>query len=129
MHDFSQFGLCGPILNALARQGYTRPTPIQQQAIPPVVAGRDVCGIAQTGTGKTAAFALPVLHRLAASGGGRNPDVSGLLVKHAEVGNTRLRSGRSKFSKPPANRQVPPKLGTPSWPRGKFREGGGDAEL
>jgi ATP-dependent RNA helicase RhlE len=69
LHDFSEFGLCRPILNALAHQGYTSPTPIQRQAIPPVVAGRDVCGIAQTGTGKTAAFALPVLHRLAAGGG------------------------------------------------------------
>jgi ATP-dependent RNA helicase RhlE len=80
LHSFSQFGLCGPILNALGRQGYTTPTPIQQQAIPPVLSGHDVCGIAQTGTGKTAAFALPILHRLAASGGGRKARACRALV-------------------------------------------------
>ena len=51
---------------ALDAEGYTTPTPIQAQAIPGVLAGRDLMGIAQTGTGKTAAFALPILHRLAA---------------------------------------------------------------
>ena len=65
--DFSDLGLSAPILSALAAQGYAAPTPIQLQAIPPVLAGRDLCGIAQTGTGKTAAFALPILERLAAS--------------------------------------------------------------
>ncbi|HEX3883330.1 MAG TPA: DEAD/DEAH box helicase [Stellaceae bacterium] len=52
------------MLSALAAEGYTTPTPIQDQAIPLALAGRDVCGIAQTGTGKTAAFALPILERL-----------------------------------------------------------------
>jgi ATP-dependent RNA helicase RhlE len=61
---FSQFGLSEPILRALATEGYVTPTPIQKEAIPHVMAGRDLCGIAQTGTGKTAAFALPILHRL-----------------------------------------------------------------
>ncbi|MBF0664310.1 MAG: DEAD/DEAH box helicase, partial [Brevundimonas sp.] len=55
------------LLQALASEGYTTPTPIQQQAIPDVMAGKDLLGIAQTGTGKTAAFALPILHRLAAN--------------------------------------------------------------
>jgi ATP-dependent RNA helicase RhlE len=63
---FSDLGLSAPILSALAAEGYSVPTPIQTQAIPPVLAGRDLCGIAQTGTGKTAAFALPILQRLAA---------------------------------------------------------------
>jgi ATP-dependent RNA helicase RhlE len=63
---FSDFGLAEPILKALVSEGYTIPTPIQAQAIPLVMTGRDLCGIAQTGTGKTAAFALPILHRLAA---------------------------------------------------------------
>jgi ATP-dependent RNA helicase RhlE len=63
--QFSDFGLADPILAALTSEGYDRPTPIQSQAITPVMAGRDLCGIAQTGTGKTAAFALPLLHRLA----------------------------------------------------------------
>jgi ATP-dependent helicase YprA (DUF1998 family) len=54
------------LLKALADEGYTTPTPIQAQAIPGVMTGKDLLGIAQTGTGKTAAFALPILHRLAA---------------------------------------------------------------
>src|SRR5260370_1576978 len=62
--SFSDFGLLPTILDALAREGYDAPTPIQSQAIPHVLAGRDLCGIAQTGTGKTAAFALPILQRL-----------------------------------------------------------------
>jgi ATP-dependent RNA helicase RhlE len=65
--DFSQFGLAAPIMKALVEEGYERPTPIQTKAIPDVMAGRDLQGIAQTGTGKTAAFALPILHRLAAA--------------------------------------------------------------
>ncbi|MFN4289015.1 MAG: DEAD/DEAH box helicase [Brevundimonas sp.] len=58
-------GLNGALLSALAREGYETPTPIQARAIPDVIKGRDLLGIAQTGTGKTAAFALPILHRLA----------------------------------------------------------------
>jgi len=65
--DFSDLGLSQPILAALSAAGYSKPTPIQCQAIPPVLSGRDLCGIAQTGTGKTAAFALPMLQRLAAN--------------------------------------------------------------
>ncbi|HLY45729.1 MAG TPA: DEAD/DEAH box helicase [Stellaceae bacterium] len=64
MSSFSDFGLLPSILDALAIEGYATPTPIQSQALPFVLAGRDLCGIAQTGTGKTAAFALPILHRL-----------------------------------------------------------------
>jgi ATP-dependent RNA helicase RhlE len=64
--NFSDLGLSAPILGTLATEGYAAPTPIQSQAIPPVLGGRDLCGIAQTGTGKTAAFALPILQRLAA---------------------------------------------------------------
>ena len=63
---FNDLGLAKPLLKALAEKGYTQPTPIQALAIPTVLAGRDLLGIAQTGTGKTAAFALPILHRLAA---------------------------------------------------------------
>ena len=65
MSFFSQLGLAEPILRALETKGYGEPTPIQRQAIPALLAGRDLLGIAQTGTGKTAAFALPSLHRLA----------------------------------------------------------------
>jgi ATP-dependent RNA helicase RhlE len=62
---FQDLGLSKPILNALAHEGYVNPTPIQAKAIPVVMSGRDLLGIAQTGTGKTAAFALPILERLA----------------------------------------------------------------
>jgi len=65
MTQFNELGLAAPLLRALEEEGYTTPTPIQAQAIPAAMAGRDVLGIAQTGTGKTAAFALPLLHRLA----------------------------------------------------------------
>ncbi len=63
--SFTDLGLAAPIQKALEAEGYVNPTPIQTQAIPHVLAGRDLQGIAQTGTGKTAAFALPILHRLA----------------------------------------------------------------
>lgn len=61
---FDQFGLAPEILRAVAEQGYATPTPIQAQAIPVVLAGRDVMGAAQTGTGKTASFSLPIIQRL-----------------------------------------------------------------
>ena len=65
--NFQELGLSPKLLKALVAEGYTTPTPIQEQAIPLALAGRDVQGIAQTGTGKTAAFALPILDRLMAS--------------------------------------------------------------
>ncbi|MBW8815786.1 MAG: DEAD/DEAH box helicase [Caulobacterales bacterium] len=65
MTQFTDLGLAKPLLKALADEGYVNPTPIQAQAIPGVLSGKDLLGIAQTGTGKTAAFALPILHRLA----------------------------------------------------------------
>ena len=64
MTQFSDLGLAEPLLRALQHEGYTQPTPIQAQAIGPVLAKRDLLGIAQTGTGKTAAFSLPILHQL-----------------------------------------------------------------
>ena len=65
MTKFTDLGLSKPLLDALAAKNYTQPTPIQAQAIPTVLTGRDLLGIAQTGTGKTAAFMLPSLDRLA----------------------------------------------------------------
>lgn len=62
--SFQDLGLSEKVLRAVEASGYTTPTPIQAQAIPPALAGRDILGIAQTGTGKTAAFVLPMLSRL-----------------------------------------------------------------
>ncbi|WP_144299659.1 DEAD/DEAH box helicase [Elioraea rosea] len=67
MTTFTDLGLATPLLRALTDEGYETPTPIQMQAIPPALEGRDILGIAQTGTGKTAAFALPILQHLAAN--------------------------------------------------------------
>jgi ATP-dependent RNA helicase RhlE len=64
MTTFSDLNLCPPLQQAIEKAGYTTPTPIQAQAIPVVMAEQDVLGCAQTGTGKTAAFLLPMLHRL-----------------------------------------------------------------
>ena len=72
MTSFNDFGLAEPILRALAEEKYQTPTPIQSQTIPLALAGRDVIGIAQTGTGKTAAFALPILDRILHQG--RRPE-------------------------------------------------------
>ncbi|MGV3540120.1 MAG: DEAD/DEAH box helicase [Rufibacter sp.] len=65
---FSDLNLIEPLLQALQEEGYTSPTPIQEQAIPPVLNGDDLLGCAQTGTGKTAAFSLPLLQRLHEAG-------------------------------------------------------------
>ena len=69
--SFDQLGLSDKVQAAVAASGYTTPTPIQGQAIPHVLARRDVLGIAQTGTGKTAAFALPMIQRLLLTPGHR----------------------------------------------------------
>lgn len=69
MTEFTDFNLVQPLLRAIAEEGYTTPTPIQAKSIPELLKGNDIMGIAQTGTGKTAAFALPLLNRLSRSGG------------------------------------------------------------
>ncbi len=75
-NHFSELGLADPIQRALSEREHVTPTPIQSQAIPKLLAGNDILGIAQTGTGKTAAFALPILHTLSRkqiNGKARNP--------------------------------------------------------
>lgn len=79
-NNFAALGLSPAILAALTAKGYTTPTPIQAQAIPALIAGRDLCGIAQTGTGKTAAFALPSIMRLGANPQPRHPLSCRMLV-------------------------------------------------
>ncbi|MEV0607937.1 DEAD/DEAH box helicase [Polymorphospora rubra] len=71
---FAELGLRPELVRAISALGYEEPTPIQREAIPPLVDGRDLLGQAATGTGKTAAFALPLLHRMRGDGGGPGPD-------------------------------------------------------
>ena len=78
--SFDEFGLAAPLTAALERAGFTTPTPIQAQAIPEALKGRDVLGIAQTGTGKTAAFALPILHHIIGLTGRPAPKTTRALI-------------------------------------------------
>jgi ATP-dependent RNA helicase RhlE len=78
--SFENLGLSQPVLQALALKEYTQSTPIQEQAIPTLLKGRDLLGIAQTGTGKTAAFMLPSIDRLTASGKRPQPRTCRMLV-------------------------------------------------
>ncbi|HEX7039754.1 MAG TPA: DEAD/DEAH box helicase [Trueperaceae bacterium] len=82
--DFASFGLEARVLAGVKDAGYTRPTPIQSQTVPAALAGRDVLGLAQTGTGKTAAFVLPILQRL-----GRGADSGRRRVRALVVAPTR----------------------------------------
>ena len=77
---FAELGITGQLLKTTLAAGYTDPKPIQVAALPPFLAGRDVLGIAQTGSGKTAAFALPILSRIAALGSKRRPRTTRALV-------------------------------------------------
>ncbi|MEZ4404992.1 MAG: DEAD/DEAH box helicase [Polyangiales bacterium] len=85
--QFAELNLDPRLLRALTDEGYTTPTPIQSQAIPPALEGRDLLGVAQTGTGKTAAFSLPLLQRLAAKphAGGRRPIRALILTPTREL--------------------------------------------
>ena len=89
--SFAAFGLSPPIVRAVTERGYTVPTPIQRQAIPAVLSGGDLLAGAQTGTGKTAGFALPILHRLSVDGrsasapGGRAPIRALILTPTREL--------------------------------------------
>jgi ATP-dependent RNA helicase RhlE len=77
---FSDFGLSSSLLTALAAENHHTPTPIQGRAIPALLAGQDLLGIAQTGTGKTAAFALPIIHELSARGVRAQPGSCNALI-------------------------------------------------
>ncbi|MGC8703828.1 MAG: DEAD/DEAH box helicase, partial [Thiomonas sp.] len=81
--SFQDLGLIEPLVRAVAEQGYTVPTPIQQQAIPVVLAGHDLLAAAQTGTGKTAGFTLPMLQRL--SGGEPARNAKGKVIPRALI--------------------------------------------
>ena len=98
MTSFKDLGLVAPILSALEAEGYTTPTPIQAQAIPHVLAGRDLQGIAQTGTGKTAAFALPILQLLAGNQARRPPGAPAACWCCRRPANWPARSPRTSCS-------------------------------
>src|SRR5512140_536652 len=87
--SFTSLGLSDALVRAVTEHGYTQPTPIQQQAIPAVLAGGDLLAGAQTGTGKTAGFVLPMLQRLAAphaaSANGRKPIRALILTPTREL--------------------------------------------
>jgi len=80
MTKFSELGLAEPLLRAVTDEGYSAPTPIQSQVIPAMLDGRDIVGIAQTGTGKTAAFVLPLLHQHIQIHGGVGHKASRALI-------------------------------------------------
>ena len=92
--SFHELRLAEPIVRAVAAEGYTNPTPIQTKAIPEALAGRDVLGCAQTGTGKTGAFALPILHRLAASAS------NGKLTRNGKQGRTPKHARHGRQTRP-----------------------------
>jgi ATP-dependent RNA helicase RhlE len=77
---FTSLGLSDPLLRAIADAGYSTPSPIQSQAIPAVLGGHDVLAAAQTGTGKTAGFTLPILHRLSQKAYNKNRPVRVLIL-------------------------------------------------
>jgi len=93
--SFKTFGLSDPLVQGILATGYTAPTEIQSQAIPAAIEGRDIIGCAQTGTGKTAAFVLPILDRLSHERAGRKRTVRSLILTP-----TRELAGR----RPPATR-------------------------
>src|SRR3569832_910520 len=83
---FAALGLSDDILTAVTALGYEEPTPVQQETIPVLLEGRDLLAQAATGTGKTAAFALPLLHRIVADGAtGRHPTAGLVLVPTREL--------------------------------------------
>src|SRR5204863_1328456 len=101
--QFAELGLIPPIAQAVASEGYEKPTPIQERAIPHVLAGRDLLGLAQTGTGKTAAFALPILQRLTGPSEARGEPPEARSARNSEA-----RDGRNTMTgKEPAGRARP----------------------
>ena len=90
---FNELNLSAPLLKAVSEAGYETPSPIQASAIPPVLEGRDLMGCAQTGTGKTAAFALPMLDRLSGAAPRKKGAIRALVL--TRPGSLRSRSARA----------------------------------
>lgn len=93
---FSKLGLSADLIATLKEQNYIQPYPIQQEAIPAILAGKDILGIAQTGSGKTASFVLPILQKFQDGVGSKNRHVRALvLVPTRRVSGTGKRSSES----------------------------------
>ena len=86
---FEDMGLSPRILSAIDTAGYESPTPIQDQSIPIAMEGKDLLGLAQTGTGKTAAFAIPLLEKLLANSGEKKANIRGRLPEVLVIAPTR----------------------------------------
>lgn len=99
-NSFKELGLATPIVEALEEKGYASPTPIQQKAIPVVLDGRDVLAAAQTGTGKTAAFTLPIMHKLSEAGQqGKKRKVRALILTPTRELAAQIRDNIELYSK------------------------------
>ncbi len=96
---FSTLGLCDPVLQAVDERGYTQPTPIQQKAIPLILAGKDLIATAQTGTGKTAAFVLPLLERFKHSGKLRGKRIRALILTPTRELAVQIEANIAAYSK------------------------------
>ncbi|MGL6315613.1 DEAD/DEAH box helicase [Vibrio sp. WXL103] len=97
--SFSSLGLSAPLLKAVDEQGYTEPSPIQAQAIPAVIEGKDVMAAAQTGTGKTAGFVLPILERLASGPRVRSNQVRALVLTPTRELAAQVQDNADKYSR------------------------------
>src|SRR5690349_21234345 len=102
---FAALGLAPPIVAALTALGYEEPTPIQSQTIPPLIAGQDLLGQAATGTGKTAAFALPILQRFVNAGRTEGP--LGLILVPTREGANEVAEGVHRYRKALGLRVLP----------------------
>jgi len=112
---FAQLGLHEKLLEAVTAQGYEVPTPVQRAAIPPLSEGRDVLGLAATGTGKTAAFALPMLHRFAEAPATRS--VTGLVIVPTRELARQVARAVLSYGKPLGVRVLPVYGGSPMGPQ------------
>lgn len=102
---FAELGLDPRLIETLAQLGYEEPTPIQREAIPPVLQGRDLVGVAATGTGKTAAFALPLVQRLAESKGHQGP--TGLILVPTRELAMQVAEAVHKYGRPFGSQVLP----------------------
>jgi ATP-dependent RNA helicase DeaD len=110
---FDSLGLADPIVKAVTALGYEEPTPVQRETIPVLLAGRDLIGLAGTGTGKTAAFALPLLHRLMEAPAGKGGAPRGLILVPTRELAMQVAEAVHKYSKGTSMRVVPVYGGAP----------------